>query len=388
MNADLLLDRLEEIDAGLIEHAGLAAKQKNGRRAGWIAAAACLCLIIGGATMLRGKQNAGIGAREWSASMTAADYFKNSGAGRSQIATSSSSDSVVMPPEAVAVSVGDEREQLEADGVLPRMPEHQEHSFQIEYNGDGSLYKVSFWWMKRGDRSLEGYSDLKLTAAPKELHEVSDVVVIRTDESGSVIPADVTTTVRDGVTILAEGREDETKTLTWQTQQGWYQVSGSWNDSYDAVVSLMDWFWEHPLPLSRFSIAPEETIIFSDRSKQPEAFQAQIPDFAGLGYKAESELVNLGQHEGKMTPIWFEGIYTRGATRIRWTISVGADADAWAACAGRPGEVTENRLAEEIGENGFVNLFFDMPCMATLFLENGSGADAWEIVQSIPCAGN
>ena len=87
--------------------------------------------------------------------------------------------------------------------------------------------------------------------------------------------------------------------------------------------------------------------------------------------------------DGPREPVWFDGVYTREETRIRWTVSTGADADAWEACLGRAGEITEDRLREALSEKSEVNIFFDLPCMATLRLEQGSAADAWEIVHSL-----
>jgi hypothetical protein len=313
--------------------------------------------------------------------MRAGDYFKNSGKKTPEALSSSSSASLVMPPYAVAVSMDQARGALEAEGVLPVIPEHPEHQFEAAYNGDGSLYKVEFWWMKRGEHGLDGYSDLKLTAAPKELHEISDVVAIQVDESGNPLSPEVTATLRDGVTIYAEGRENAQKTLTWQTAQGWYQLSGSFNDSYADMVALLDWFWAHPLNLDRFRTPPAGSIIFSTREMQPAAFLEQIPDFPAMGYSAETEQVNLALRDGELIPIWFDGVYTRGETCIRWTVSIGVDADDWAACPGRPGEISEQELTETLSEYGFVKLFFDMPCMATLSMKNGSGTEAFEIVR-------
>lgn len=288
-----------------------------------------------------------------------------------------------MPPYAVAVSLNSKRSELEKEGVLPVMPNHTEHSFQANYNGDGSLYKVTFLWMHRGEHSLDEYSDLTFIASPKELHEVSDEIVVQIDQDGNAIPADVTVTERDGILIFAEGKERERKTITWQTEQGWYQIIGSWNDSYEDIVALLDWFWAHPLSLTRFDTPDVGTIVFSNRAEQPDVFWEQIPDFTALGYTVESERVNMGLWDGILIPIWFDGVYTRGEARVRWTISIGADADAWNACLGRPKEVTEEAVNEAITQKQWLNLFFDSPCMATLTMEQGTSADAWEIIQAL-----
>jgi len=320
-------------------------------------------------------------AQEWSASMTARDYFKNSGSGDGGEVEMSSA-SLVMPPYAWAESWSEARDTFEAEGVLPPMPDYQDLSIQAEYNGDGSLYKVRFMWMRRSENGLEGYSDLTLTAAPREIHEISDVVSIQTDEYGSEIPEDVTATLRDGVLILARGTENGSKTMTWQTEDGWYQVGGSWNDRYEDVAALFEWFWENPLALSRF--AEPRSMIFSDRGSYPDAFSEMIPDFSSLGYTAESELVNLGvRYGGETAPVWFGGVYTRGDVRIRWTVSVGADKDAWDACIGRPREVTEEGLYEAMAGENRVSLFFDLPAMATVSLEEGEVSAVWELIRSM-----
>lgn len=381
MKADYFLDSLEHIDAGLIERAGRIRQRKRKMRTGW-AAAACLCLIIGGIALFRGAKAADEGARQWSASTTAEDYFKNSRNGAAQ--DPSSTAALVMPPYAVAVSLNDKRAELEAGGVLPAMPDHPEQWFEVRFNGDGSLYKVSFLWMRRSESGLDEYSDLWLEAAPREPHELGDVVDMSQPDS--------TVTRRDGVAILAVGGERQTKSLTWQTDQGWFRITGCWNDSYASLVALLDWFWEHPLDLDRFGTPPDGSMVFSVRAEQPEAFREQIPDFTALGYTAETELVSLGEvwlgaDEPELIPVWFEGVYTRGDTRVRWTVSIAADADAWAACLGRPKEVTEESLSDALRQQDFVNLFFDRlydpDAMATLRLEQGTDADAWELIRAV-----
>jgi hypothetical protein len=299
-----------------------------------------------------------------------------------------------MGPSALTVLMNDRRAEFEAEGIIPVIADHTEQSFVAAYNGDGSLYKVELWWMRRGD-GLAEYSDLKIIAAPKELHEITDVILVRVDDEGNNLPPYVTETIRDGVRILAEGAEDENKTITWQTDKGWYRIGGSFMDSYESMVELLDWFWEHPLDLERFSAPPEGTVIYTTRVEYPDAFASCIPDFAALGYTAESEKVNLGVHSdtgmpayqceqsGNTTPIWFEGVYTHGDTRIRWTVNTGADADAWAENIGRISEITEEKLNDVLSQKDHVNIFFNNPCMVTLTVESGAAEDAWEIIQSM-----
>ncbi|MBO4415153.1 MAG: hypothetical protein J5824_04125 [Lachnospiraceae bacterium] len=361
-------------------HKNLIAKRS------WIkytAVAACLCVVIAAGILISQK----IGkptpvTLQWSDSMTARDYFTNSS--NKKNTGDRSSASLVMLPYAVFVPIDSMRGELENRGVLPVVDDHPEQDFYVTFNGDGSLYKVSFMWMRRGENVREEYSDLTFTAAPHELHEISDTVYVKTDSDGNVIPPYVTTTVRDGITIYAEGEENENKTVTWQTDQGWYRISGSWLDSYEAVIELLDWFWVHPFDITEFADLAGEVFIYSDRTEYPDAFADRIPDFGALGYTAESERVNLHKEDGKLAPVWFDGIYTRGDIRIRWTINTGADAVAWAKCMGRLSEITEEKLSDALSGADRVNIFFDMPCMATLTIEKGTPEDAWEIIRSFP----
>ena len=386
MNSEQLQDAIGEVRDDFILDADTVIKKKKSRWPLWAATAACLCLITVVAVkfLLRPAVNT---PQQWSASIAPAAYFKNSKNGKDG-EKGSSSASLVMLPYAVSVPLQDERENLEAEGVLPAMPDYPDQYFWAGYNSDGSLYKVVFYW---GRRAGDGYSDLHITAAPKELHEVSDVVYVRMDENGNPLPADVTVTERDGVRIIAQGGEDEEKTLTWQTEEGWYQIGGSRYDSYEDMVALLDWFWQHPLELSRFEALAQESMVVATRAEQPAAFREQVPDFTSLGYETQTERINMwtrgdGSKPGsvyRLHPVCFEGVYTRGDTVVRWTVSQSADADAWKNCLGRPEEITEEKVKEAISRNGSFNLFFDAPCMATLSIENGTAADAWEIVQSL-----
>ena len=385
MTAETLQEALGEVRDEWILDAHAAVMQKKNRRVRWAAAAACLCLLAAGAGLLW-RNHAAPTVQPWTANMPAGDYFRNSGKGNGK-KNASRSASLVMPPFHVHVFLDDQREALEAEGVIPAMPDHPEQIFTAGFNGDGSLYRVTFWWMRRDAEDLSRYSDLEFTAAPEELHEISDCVYVRMDEDGNEIPPEVTATERDGVIIYAEGGEGEQKNLTWQTETGWYRIRGSAHDSYEDMAALLDWFWAHPLRLSPFEGLAEDVLTAVDRADRPEAFREQIPDFAALGYTAERERLHLWENEGNSKPVWFEGVYTRGETRLRWTLNTGADADDWHACLGSAADTTEEAVKEAIAQKGFCNLFFSLPCMATLTVEQGDGEDAWEIVRALRDSG-
>lgn len=395
MDKDKLLNALGEIKDEYIHDAAQPGRIRFTTAA--ISAAACLCMVVLAAVMIpriAGRSAKPSGPQLWSSAMTAADYFKNSKKGSTDAASGSSSDSLVMGPAALQIDLRDMRSEFENEGIIPVVSDHPEHDLRVEYNGDGSLYKITFWWMRRGE-SLAEYSDLRFTAAPKQLHEISDVIYTPLDPDGYVLPPYVTETVRDGISILAEGRENESKTLTWQTEAGWFRLYGSRMDSYESMIELLDRFWENPLDLNRFAAAPEGSIIYSTRVEYPYAFADQIPDFASLGYTAEYENVNAAPQDsthlttlynGELiseVPIYFDGVYVKDNTRIRWTINTGADADSWHNCIGRPAEITEAKLTDALAVKNYVNIFFNLPCMATLTVEQGTAGDAWEIIETM-----
>ncbi|MCR5332256.1 MAG: hypothetical protein K6E62_13895 [Lachnospiraceae bacterium] len=368
---------LEDI-SDAADRSAVSRRLKNMTFFRYTAVAACLCLIAviaTGALWISRKSSPSV--QQWTSSMTAKEYFSNSRkkGQRSDL----SAASIIMPPFAILLPLDGS---LENTGVIPVIADHPERDFAVMYNGDGSLYKISFRWGRRGE-GIEEYSDLIFRAAPKEIHEISDTVTVRTDPAGNELPPYVTATERNGITIFAEGAENENKTLTWQTDEGWFRVQGSFMDSYEDVVAFFDWFWEHPINLSDYAVIPADSMIRSTRADHPDAFSGLIPDLASLGYTTVSENVNLATVDGRMQPVWFEGIYSRGETRIRWTINTGADADAWAENIGRPSEITEEKLTRALSAGDHVNIFFDMPCMATLTVESGSAADAMEIVRSM-----
>ena len=351
----------------------------------WGLAAVCVCLLVFGAVKLLGGRQDPSGIQQWSASMKAKDYFRNNKKAPDE---SLGEASIVMPPYAAYVLISDQRSLLEAEGILPAMPEHPEQSFMAAYNGDGSLYKLEFWWMRRSEHGLDEYSDLIITAAPRELHEITDTISSYEDINGDFLPEYITATVRDGITIYAAGVEKSEKTLTWQTDQGWYRITGSFNDSFEDMAALLDWFWGHPLSLSRFP-ASGETIASVSRAEHPDLFNEQLPDFAALGYTAENEQVNMGMLFDRWVPVWFDCVYTRGETRIRWTVSAGADKDAWAACLGRPIDITKEKITNALSQKNSFNVEFlsdsiyDTVYMATLTLKQGTADDAWEIIQTL-----
>ncbi|MBO7402467.1 MAG: hypothetical protein J6U10_05700 [Lachnospiraceae bacterium] len=313
--------------------------------------------------------------------MTAADYFKNSR--NTTAAMRSGSSSKLIMPNALIIDISGNKNSYEQSGRIPQMPDCYT-SIHLCLNGDGSLYKVDFQWGKQ-DAGINTYSHLQFEAAPCEVNELKDEFYICVDENGNEIPEPETITIRDNIKVYARGFENGEKTVTWETAGGWYRVTGSFNDSFETVIALYDWFFTHPLDLAAFESEVPKHMIFSDRASYPDAFEGRIPDFAALGYTAQEELVNVADSVYSRGPVWFSGLYTKGDTCIRWTINTGADSNAWKKSIGRLADITESAVKEVLGKGNSFNIFSfsPSPAMITVTLENGSPADVWELIQSI-----
>ena len=309
MKADDLLDMIGDADDSVIEE---ARKKKKTAAPGWIrwaAAAACLCLAAGALIHFAGAPGRG-GNRvmPWDGSYTAADYFRYSDGEEGKAEEKSIADHAVLYAESRYFS--DDRSLMEEEGAIPAMDSHPVFHAQANYSGDGSIYSVEITWNRRDLEGLEHYSDLSLTAGHEEVPVIEDCVVVEVDPDGRVLEPAATVTERDGVQIVARGREDQKKTITFRNETGWYQISGSWNDSYEDVAALFEWFWDHPLDFSRFAREDGDIYSFTTLEEMPDAFSGSLPDFAAYGFARDYTAVTLKNGQ----PVVFEGIYVSGVT--------------------------------------------------------------------------
>jgi hypothetical protein len=251
---------------------------------------------------------------EWSDGFTAADYFKyNDSADNGGSVAQSSADAAL--PYAETRSFSGDRIQLEDDGVIPVVDTHPLFDCYGNYNKDGSLYSLVIAWHRRGTsgsggngnggNSLDDYSDLSITAGYQEGEKITCCIAIELDENGNIMAPAVTVTERDGIKIIAEGRENSNKTLTFQNGSGWYQIEGSWNDSYEDMAALLDWIWEHPIPFERFAMETGDNFTQISLEQMPDAFDGYIPDFAAFGFIEGTSALTLKNG----VPYAYEGQY-------------------------------------------------------------------------------
>lgn len=378
-------DALGLLDDELIEDAEHARRKtkRAAKRKHWGVAAACLCVIAVGAVSMLLSNGAARPVLQWSVGFDAADYFSYNKTKDFNVDSSKSIADHALPYVAQR-NFSDDRALLEAEGAIPQMENHPLFNCVAGYNEDGSIYSVTLSWHCRDGEKLEYYSDLTITAGYQEVEMIEDCCVVEVDENGNIVPDAVTVTERDGVQIIAEGNENRNKTLTFQNEHGWYQIEGSWNDSYEDVVYLLDWIWEHPLDFSRFAMENGDTLEGSNLDEMPYAFQAYIPDFEAFGYVRNENYVTLKNGE----PYRFEGHWLKdnveqgvGAeVEIHWCIDTDPDYYDRQEILGELTELTEGMIRDTLEKSSNVAFMWD-GCFIKVYTK--SAQELWTMLESL-----
>ena len=388
-----LIDAVGKIDDALIEETDALRRKKKQRRPVWMkwgAAAACLCLIAAGAFALLHRPQ-GNTVQQWRPGY-AAEYFRFCDTGDGGAAASESKAEADSLPWAETRSFAGQRSTLETEGVIPVIDTHPLFYLDARYLADSSLYCAELTWSRRGN-GLENYSDLKVLAGPDEVQLIEDCIFIELDEQGHVMEPAVTVTERDGVQIVARGRADTEKTLTWQTEQGWYQVSGSWNDDYAPVAALLDWFWEHPLDLTQFPMAAGDEYTTAPLSEVPEAFREVLPDFEAFGIVEESTVLVLKNG----VPVTFEGHYVahvdekavedqtfydvEGCTTMHWCVFAEPDVYDLEGCLGDIGTLTQGQVTHVLTKEDNKVKFMQDGLLIIVYPDDAD--EAWALIDSL-----
>jgi hypothetical protein len=387
LTCEKLYEVLGDVSAVHVQAAHEApAKRKKPAILKWCGLAACLCLAAVGLWRLL---TPGSGARpvlEWSEGFPPADYFAYNQTANGASSAASLADSAI--PYASERYFSDDREQMEAAEVIPEMPEYPSYDCVARYNADGSLFSVTFVWHQQGDT----YRSLRITAGYQEVQMIQDCIGIEVDEDGNIVPPAVTVTERDGVQIVAEGSEKRDKTLTFQNDTGWYQIEGSWNDSYASLASLLDWVWEHPVDFELFAEDRGVEITYASLEEMPEAFADCIPDFAALGYLRGENYVAL--KDG--VPFRFEGHYYSGVdeaqledssfysedgwTEVHWCVDAEPDYYDRQESAGALSSLTEASVLETLSRESHLSFFVD-DCLVKVY--SGQPEAAWEAIRAL-----
>lgn len=388
MKKEIISDALNLLDDDMLE--ATAEVRNNNKHSSfrwlkWGAVAACVCLVTVGAFRVFHHESSKK-IQSWSKQFTAEDYFRYSDKERGDTSSNSLTDSAF--PYAEARFFSDERKQLELEGVIPVMPNHPLFDCEVDYNEDGSIYCIKFVWHGRED----AYSDLSITAGYQEIKQIQDTIFIEIDNNGNIIPHSVTVTERDGIQIIAEGKENRKKTITFQNDSGWYQIEGSFNDNYASVVELLDWVWEHPVDFTRFPMETGDKFTHYELTEYPDAFAGYIPDFEAFGFV--NEFTTLTLKNG--VPYSFEGNYVAhadeksvkegtysdidGWTNIHWRIDTEPDYYDKKDSLGELEKLTEQVIEEVLkNESNFAFMWNDY----FIRVYTKSAKEAWNIIETL-----
>lgn len=305
MRGNELLDMMELVNPEYIEAADQMSGRRKKRWIRWASLAACFSLaFIAIYSLLPGNQPNTI--QRWSKGYSSDEYFKYGQHSKDDSYNSKLSlDSASFPYDETRY-FSDQRSRFETEGIIPIIDTHPLFNFIVNYNNDASVYSIEIVWYRRDlNGGLENYSDLKVLAGIEEVEIINDCITIEMDEEGNILEPAVTVTERDGINIIARGSEKREKTLTFQNDNGWYQISGSWNDDYEPVVALLDWFWTHPIDFDQFIMDEGDNYTHTSLDESPDAFRDYLPDFSSFGFIEENTTVSLKNG----VPESFEGHY-------------------------------------------------------------------------------
>ena len=392
MRGNEFLDKMELIDPAYIESADAKPKKKKGVWIKWGAMAACLCLVFVGAFgLFNGSQSNTL--QNWSNGYKAKDYFKFCDITAEGSFSNSASLDISAIPYDESRYFSDMRNEFEENGVIPIIETHPQFTLAARYNDDGSLYCVELLWCRRSIGGVKDYSDLKVIAGYEEVPIINDCIVIEVDENGNVLEPAVTVTERDGIQIVARGRENTEKTLTFKTENGWYQISGSWNDSYEPIVELLDWFWENPIDFELFSMADGDEYTHTSLSETPDAFADYLPDFLSFGFIEETTSISLKNG----IPIRFEGHYVahadeelvksqdyydvEGYTKIHWCIFAEPDVYDLDGCLGDINTLTQEQITHILENEDNKVKFMQDDLLIIVYPDDA--AEAWTLIESL-----
>ena len=361
--------------------------------------AACLCLAVLGAISLYNPFTPDFSSRpvlHWSEGFLAADYFKyNSGADDGMSSSNSLADAIM--PYAESRSFSEERAQFETEGIIPIMPEHPLFDCSVNYDEDGGIYHVVFSWHRRNirnsDMRIDLYSDLSITAGYQEIEQISDCIFVELDDNGAIIAPAITVTERNGIQIVAEGNENRGKTITFQNESGWYQISGSWNDSYESMVVLLDWIWEHPIDFNRFPIDAGDHFTVIKLEQMPDAFSGYIPDFASLGFIEETNYLQLKNgapyaYEGQFIAHVPEELVKQGSyydidgwTIIHWCIATNPEYYLLSESLGELDSLTEQLVYDQFDSSGNQSKVVFAWDGLLIQIYSNTAQELWEVLQ-------
>lgn len=379
------LDKLMFIDGDLIEAANEEKRKYHFKKkilyAFITVTAACFLLLIGTFSLFLSKEKEHK-IQQWADSFCAEDYFKYNDIYSDNNIDSSTTEQKSIdtdyPSPYEETRFFSERKTLEEKQIIPIMEKQKKFICSANYLSDGSLYSLIFTWDCREDNN---YSSLSVTCGYQE-PEMPVCDTFEVDENGIIIEPNTTITERDNIQIIAKGNKNRTKTLTFQNEYGFYQIEGSWNDSYEDMVILLDWFWKHPIDFQYFPIEKGDNYTYINFSEYPDAFSGYLPDIAKLGYETEQENESVTLKNGE--PCSFDGNYiSPDLPRFSFHITKEPDYYEQQESIGDIKNLTLKKITDAMKEKNCISFTWDQYFISIYINSDGTPELVWNIIKSM-----
>lgn len=350
--------------------------QWNRRKCKYIVlvAAVAFILLVGGVTVWRIRLSAeqDDAMQKWNQDFSATDYFTNSLENGNGPDFSQVQGCFVGYPKSRDFS--DERKLLEADGVIPLMDEHPLFYCVTNYSDEETLDHVSFQWNAYHDA---GNSRYLVVVGEMVWEQVDDYICVNTSDGEMALAPTMTVTERDGIQIMAGGGPDRDKLMVFEKDGLWYYIEVAWEDNYEDIVMLMDWFWEHPVDMARFAGGDVFTAAV-DEEVEPEWFSGYLPELSLWGEIRDSSVsVRFKNGELYSYSAWYQ---MQDYRSLSWYIETEPDYYRQQEILGQLEEVDKEAVVAAMEAEGSVTLRYGDYCIIVSPGADTLAEDAWELI--------
>lgn len=170
------------------------------------------------------------------------------------------------------------RGQMEAEDVIPAMGGDFEFACQACYQDGGDVDAVRFTWTREVPSwGVEReYRELIVNVSSLDCTSVLDGGYF-VDAYGFETTWNAIITERDGIDITCAGAEDSCKLIRFYDGETWYQIYGDPGITFEEMVRVLDFFFEHPMNVERFEYRAGGQLHTSSLEYHPEAFSGLYP---------------------------------------------------------------------------------------------------------------
>ncbi len=355
-----------------------------------IAAALCVCVVLAAVIAIHsgGNDPAGTQGRPaeetgeiiWTESMQPDDYFRYCTSLPSYTSAVTGTASLTFAPTVVSYPC----QELTDKGIIPIVPGYEDMSFNAYSKPDGEIYRIEVRWNRQG-ASNENNRVLRMKAVDQEYADI-DEAATQYYCKGKLVEPNPTITKRDGIAIKAVGMKDEIKTLTWERSGIRYKITGSYAVSYEYMVSVLDFFWEHPADFSQFHATSSEHVVeYLTPEEYPQVFE-HVPDLAPFGkYLTNKDETTVTLVDGKFQNAELTYKNGPGASSggMRWCIYTDYSQLPASKTVYNLGDVTYQDVVIEQEADGSIAFKWDEYYILVIIGNDLSSDELWHIIESM-----